>query len=111
MFIFIHFSSEDHDLLEFSYAMKVPLQVLKGQLAKHRKYKYHVESPLTHRGVISSLEFIVGINARNKVIDRCLKLHVPLNLIENQCKFHIVNAVTTVTRCWSVKGMCYVLYN
>ena len=67
--------------------MKVPLQVLKDHNAAQRKYKYHVESPLTHRGVISSLEFITGINARNQLIDRCLKLHVDLDLIANQCKF------------------------
>ena len=87
MLIFICFSSEDHGLLEFSYTMKVPLQVLKGQYAEHRKYKYHVESPLTYRGVISSLEFITGINAGGALIDRCLKLHIDLNSIANQCKF------------------------
>ena len=82
------FSIEDHDdLLEFSYAVKIPLQVLKDQNAEYRKYKYHVESPLAHRGVISSLEFIAGIDAKKALIDRCLKLHVPLDLIKSKCKF------------------------
>ena len=73
-------------MIEFSYTMKVPLQVLNHNAAQ-RKYKYHVESPLAHRGVISSLEFIAGINARGSLIDRCLKLHIDLNLIANQCEF------------------------
>ena len=79
--------SSENGLLEFSYTMKVPLLVLKDHNAAERKYKYHVESPLVHRGAISSLEFIAGINARGSVIDRCLKLHVDLNSIPNQCKF------------------------
>ena len=82
----ICFSSED-GFLEFSYTMKVPLQVLSDHNAAQRKYKYHVESPLVHRGVIYSLEFIAGINARGALIDRCLKLHVDLKSIANQCKF------------------------
>ena len=74
-------------MLEFSYTMKVPLQVLKDHNAIQRKYKYHVESPLAHMGVISSLEFITGISsARGALIDRSLKLHIHLNFIENQGK-------------------------
>ena len=83
--LFIIFSSDD-SFIEFSYTMKVPLQVLKDH-GIHRKYKYHVESPLTKKGIISQLEFIAGINARNAVIDRCLKLHVELSSISNHCKF------------------------
>ena len=87
-FIAFLFSMEDHDdLMEFFYVVKIPLQVLKGQNAEHRKYKYHVESPLTHRHVISSLEFIAGIDAKKSLIDRCLKLHLPLDLIQSKCKF------------------------
>jgi len=83
--MFIYFSSED-GLLEFCYAMKVPLQVLNEHNAIHRKYKYHVQSPFTQRGAIMSLEFITGLNTGGSVIDRSLKLHVELNLIENQSK-------------------------
>ena len=82
----IYFRSDD-DLLEFCYAMKVPLRVLKDINVVNQKYKYHVESPWTQSGVISSLEFITGINAKGALIDRHLKLHVHLDLIENQCKF------------------------
>ena len=67
--------------------MKIPLQVLRAYKAAHKKYKYHVESPLTKKGVISSLEFISGFDAGNAVIDRCLILHVQLNSLQNQCKF------------------------
>ena len=83
----IFYSSED-GLLEFFYIMKVPLQVLMDRNAAQRKYKYHVESPLVYRGVIASLEFITGINnAKGSVIDRCLRLHVELKSVPNQCKF------------------------
>ena len=71
--------------------MKVPLHVLLDQDKSHRKYKYHVESPLTQQGVIKSLEFISGIySAKGALIDRYLKLHVDVNLIKSQteeCKF------------------------
>ena len=82
--LFICFRSDDN-ILGFSYVMKVPLQVLMDDNI-HRKYKYHVVSPLTQRKVISSLEFIAGINTRKTVVDRCLRLHVELKLLENRCK-------------------------
>ena len=83
-FVCFIFSSED-GFLEFSYVMKFPLHVLEDPNKSCRKYKYHVESPLTQQGVINSLEFITGIKVKNHgVIDRYLKLHVDLN---NECKF------------------------
>ena len=86
-FCVFYFSFED-GFIEFSYPMKVPLQVFTHHDMKHRKYKYHVESPLTSRGVISSLEFFSGIDASNSLIDRYLKLHVDLKHLKNQCKFY-----------------------
>ena len=83
---FCYFSSED-GLLEFSYTVKVPLEVLNNYNASYRTYKYHVESPLTRKGVILSLEFIAGFDAGGALIDRCLKLHVQLDSLKNQCKF------------------------
>ena len=68
--------------------MKVPFEVLRDHNAAQRKYKYHVDSPLSRRVAISSLEFITGINARGGLIDRCLKLHVDLSFITNGCKFN-----------------------
>ena len=84
-------SSSEDDLLEFSYAMKVPLQVLREHNAIHRKYKYHVESPLTKSGAVLSLELITGINNARGVIDRCLRLHVDLGLLQNQSKLIYCN--------------------
>ena len=82
------FSSED-GYLEFCYVMKIPLHVFENHNKGHRKYKYHVESPLTQKGTITSLEFIAGVsNAGGALIDRYLKLHLDLNVIKkNQCKF------------------------
>ena len=79
-------SSSEDGLLEFCYAMKVPLEVLNERNAVHRKYKYHVESPLTQSGVVLSLELITGVNNAGGVIDRCLRLHVGLDLLKNQSK-------------------------
>ena len=68
--------------------MKFPLHVLEDPNKSCRKYKYHVESPLTKQGVINSLEFITGIKVKGHgVIDRYLKLHVDLKLLNNECKF------------------------
>ena len=82
------FSSED-GYVEFCYVMKVPLHVFENHNKGHRKYKYHVESPLTQKRTITSLEFIAGVsNAGGGLIDRYLKLHLDLNVIKkNQCKF------------------------
>ena len=82
---FICFSFED-GFMEFSYPMKVPLELFTNYNREHRKYKYHVESPLTLRGIISSLEFIAGIDASNMLIDRYLKLHIDLKHLKKQCK-------------------------
>lgn len=79
------FSSED-GYLELACVVKVPIQLLRenGSL---RRYKYHVESPLTQTGSISSWEFIAGINTRSgSVIDRSLRLHIEVNMIQSKCK-------------------------
>ena len=86
--------------MEFSYVVKVPLHVLLDHNKSNRKYKYHVESPLTHQGVIYSLEFITGVNnARGALIDRYLQLHVNISLIENQCKFWFICLFSIIIVC------------
>lgn len=84
--MYIIIISPQDGYLELIFSMKVPLQVVKETNAVLRKYKYHVESPLTQKGSISSLEFIAGIKTgRGEVIDRSLRLHV-LDPIQNGCK-------------------------
>ena len=108
---FIYFSLED-DFLEFSYVVKVPRHVLLDHIKSNRKYKYHVESPLTQQGVIKSLEFIVGVNnAKGALIDRYLQLHIELNSIKNQCKlmFLCLFFANLMFLCMYILAIIYIL--
>ena len=70
------------DYLELCHTMKVPMDVVLHSDPVNRAYKYRVISPATKDGVIHSLEFIAGPRTRKgKVIDRSLKLHVPMTQI------------------------------
>lgn len=55
--------------------MKIPVRLLKDSNPEFLRYKYHVESPAAEKGLIHSLEFIVGPTTSGGIIDRFLKLH------------------------------------
>lgn len=83
------FRSED-GYQELTHVVKVPMKLLKDQNAALRSYKYHVESPLTQKGHISSLEFIAGIKTRSgQVINRSLRLHMQINMLQSGCELYI----------------------
>ena len=62
------------------YTMKVPMDIIENPF--NRSYKYFVKSPATKEGAINSFEFISGPRTRRgNVINRCFKLHAPMNMI------------------------------
>ena len=71
MFVYIF---RDHDsYLEFCYPVKMPVRLLSDSDPEVCKYKYHVESSATEKGLIKSVELIVAPSIRiGGVIDRFL---------------------------------------
>ena len=61
------------------------MKLFKDENSRARKYKYHVESSATDKGLIKSLEFIVLPNSRGDAIDRFLKIHYD-NQLKVGCK-------------------------
>ena len=85
--IFIIIFRNDKEYLEFQYAIKIPVRLLKSNDSEIHKYKYHVESPATRNRLINSLEFIVGPHTGGGIIDRFLAIHFKNNLLKVGCKW------------------------
>jgi len=78
----ISFCSFPDGYMELCYTMKVPMDVILHRYSINRAYKYFVLSPATKDGAIHCFEFIAGVRtSRAKVINRCLKLHAPLDKV------------------------------
>ena len=89
--------------------VKVPLQLLKDGNSSFRRYKYHVETPLTQTRYISSLEFIAGIQTQTgDVIDRSMKLHIDIKMIQTGCK--LVMHVSTFAYNIFINELLYVVF-
>jgi len=80
-------NSYPDDYLEFCHSVEVPIHTIRNSDAYVRGYKYRVESPYTKSETIQSWEFISGpYTLTGTVINRSLKLHLPLHNLESGCK-------------------------
>lgn len=73
------------------------MKVLKDENSQFCKYKYHVESPVTEKGSIKSLEFIVGPTTSGGIIDRFLKVHCIDGQLKTGCKWLNIKLVNIAT--------------
>ena len=102
------YRSED-GYLELAFVVKIPMQLLKDANSSFRKYKYYVDSPLTRSRHISSFEFIAGIKTQQgQVIDRSMKLHIEVKMLEIGCKLcvHVCVCVCVCVRACACVCTC-----
>ena len=86
--LLVHVIFRDHkEYHEFHYLVKIPIRLLKSRDPEVHKYKYHVESSATRKGLIKSLEFIVGPTTAGDVIDRFLAVHFNESQLQVGCKW------------------------